>query len=101
MSNLNMPMERSYTTFYLLAVCNVCPLCHRFRDIDNRYVHDVDLGLYNGPKSEVNTAMERQYITLFVGNCHVCPIYHRLGDIISQNVRDLDLGLTMGQLRQT
>ena len=60
------------------------------RDVDSVIVHDIDLDLCNGPRSNVNMPMESRYATIFVGNCNVCPICHRLQEIHNGNVHDLD-----------
>ena len=69
----------AYATFYLLAIGNVCPICHQSREICNRNVHDHDIDLYNG--SNINMSMERLYaifylpgIALFALSVSVCEI---------------------------
>ena len=37
-------------------------ICHRLGDIHNRIVHELNLDLKNGPRSNVNMSIESQYM---------------------------------------
>ena len=39
--------------FLYIGTSNVCSICHSLRDIHDQNLHDLDLDLYNGPRSNV------------------------------------------------
>ena len=62
---------------------NVSPVNHPLRDVYSWDVHDIDLGIWNWQRSNVNMPIERTYSSSFVtaivmyflpfdGNCNVC-----------------------------
>ena len=56
---------------------NVCSINHLLRDICSRNMHNIDLDLYNGPRSNDQKPI---YDFLCVDNCHVWAICHHLRD---------------------
>ena len=45
---------------------NVCLICHYFRNISCRKVHDFDLDVQNGSRSNLNMLIESQYALLYL-----------------------------------
>ena len=83
--------NRKYTfDFQFVGNSNVCPICHRLRDIDGGIVHDLDL--YYGQRLNVNMPMKRPYATLYVVAIATFTLsVTHLQEIHNRSVHDLDL----------
>ena len=81
-----MPIASQYKTCYSTAMVSFNPICHHLKDIHCRDMHDLDLDLWNWPRSNVNMPNESRYMTLFdvTSNCY--PIWHHFQDIDCWNV---------------
>ena len=75
-SNLNMPIESTHFSSWLIAISKVCSVCHPSWLIHNQNVHTFDLDLWNGLRSYVNISIESVLgIPIWFYN-NICPIYH-------------------------
>ena len=69
---------------------NVCPVCHNFRDIHNKNVHNFDL--YYEPRSNVNIPVEEPHavlaITMFVLSVTIYEIimYEHIAIVLDSNL---------------
>ena len=74
------PFDCKSVKLYLRVIATFA-LCRHLRSIRNRNVHNLDLDLYNGPRSNVDMPIETQFMRLFDGNSKVCRISHHLSSI--------------------
>ena len=59
--------NRKATSDYLcVGNNNVCPICHRLRDVKSRKVHDLNSDLQNGSRLNVYMPNERTRVTFYV-----------------------------------
>ena len=73
-------------------------ICNHHQDIYCRTVHDLDLDLYNGPRSSVSIAnWMPKHKLLFDGYSNFHPICHHFKDINCLNIHYLDLDLSNGR----
>ena len=74
MDEVNILIESESRAFYLMLMIVFAQMCNRFLDVRYRNVHDIDLYLKNGLRSDANMPVESQHATFCVGINNDCPI---------------------------
>ena len=60
-AKFNYANEKTVCDFRFVDNSSVCHICHHLRDIHSRDVHDLDVDLSNGPRSNLTMQMGRPY----------------------------------------
>ena len=68
---------------------NVNPIFYRFRDIHSQIVHELNLDLWKGQKSNEEMPIQSHFLFVAIGN--VRPFCHRFRYIRDRDVHDHDL----------